>query len=373
MPPFFIYPYMQRFFIYLILFIICFFLFGWYFSNITLYLVISLILAALLRPLTNRLSDFHILGQHVPRWSAILISYLAIVIIVVLMSLLFFPLINNQILILSQLDLNGIYEQVQVPVAKLERFLVRYELLDSQPGYLFGRIKNSMIETISEFDFTRFISGVINATSSFFIGLMAVAFISFFLLLENGLLRRNFLNLIPNPYFELSVATFTKVEKLLSNYLSGLFLQILAIFSIASIGLTIMGVDYALTIALFAAIANLIPYAGPILGASFGIIVGVSVGNFEDSTQLTYLLAKIVSVFAVVQLTDNILLQPMIFSKSVKAHPLEIFVVIFAGAKIGGVVGMIFAIPVYTIFRVSIMEFLRGYKSYRIFKIKPSN
>jgi predicted PurR-regulated permease PerM len=209
---------------------------------------------------------------------------------------------------------------------------------------------------------------VINTTSSLFIGLLAIAFISFFLLLENGLLRRNLMNLIPNPYFELSVATFTKVEKLLSNYLSGLLIQMLTIFSFASLGLSLLGVEYSLTIALFAAVANLIPYAGPILGASFGIIVGISTGNFETNIELNYLIFKILSVFAIVQVIDNILVQPLIFSKSVKAHPLEIFVVIFVGAKIGGIVGMIFAIPVYTIFRVSVIEFFNGYKSYRIFK-----
>ena len=138
---------------------------------------------------------------------------------------------------------------------------------------------------------------------------MAVGFITFFLLLENGLLRRNLLNLIPNAYFELSVATFTKVEKLLSNYLFGLLIQMLFIFSIASLGLSIAGVDYALTIALFAAVANLIPYAGPILGSVFGIIVGISTGTFSSDAEYTYFLIKIVSVFAVVQLTDNVVLQ----------------------------------------------------------------
>jgi predicted PurR-regulated permease PerM len=319
------------------------------------------------------LHDFHVLGQHIPRWAAILLSYGSIVLLFVSLSFLFYPLINNQIIILSELDLDGIYEKVQAPVSKVEGFLFQYELLENKPGFLFGELKKSMIETIKGFDFTSFIGGVINTTSSLFIGFIAIAFITFFLLLENGLLRRNLLNLIPNPYFELSVATFTKVEKLLSNYLSGLLIQMLAIFSLASLGLSILSVEYALTIALFAAVANLIPYAGPILGASFGIIVGISSGNFETNTELNYLIFKILSVFASVQIIDNILIQPLIFSKSVKAHPLEIFVVIFAGAKIGGVVGMIFAIPVYTIFRVSFIEFFKGYKSYRIFKIKPTN
>jgi predicted PurR-regulated permease PerM len=359
---------MQRSFSYLILFIALFLLFGWYFSNITLYIVASLILAALLRPLTNKLHDFHILGQHIPRWAAILLSYSSIILLFVSLSFLFYPLINNQIEILSGLDLEGIYDTVKQPVSKLEYFLFQYELMDGKPGALFHKIQNSIVGSIKGFDFTSFIGGVINTTSSLFVGLLAIAFISFFFLLENGLLRRNFLNLIPNPYFELSVATFAKVERLLSNYLSGLIIQILTIFSFASLGLSILGVEYSLTIALFAAIANLIPYAGPVLGATFGIIVGISTGNFEADLGLNYLIFKILSVFSIVQIIDNILIQPLIFSKSVKAHPLEIFVVIFAGAKLAGVVGMIFAIPVYTIFRVSIIEFYKGYKSYRIFK-----
>ncbi|NVK48858.1 MAG: AI-2E family transporter [Cyclobacteriaceae bacterium] len=361
---------MQRFFIHLTLFIAGFILFAWYFSNITVYLVLSLILAALLRPLTNRLHNFHLLGQHIPRWLAILVSFSAIIFLSVLLGLLFFPLINNQILVLSSLDYEGIYEQIQTPVDRLEDWLVRYQLIDTPRGSLFEQIQSSVIEMVAGMDFGQFISTIINTTSSLFVGIIAVSFITFFLLLENGLLRRNILQLTPNPYFELSVATFTKVEKLLSNYLSGLLIQVIAIFSMASLGLSIVGIEYALTIALFAAISNLIPYAGPILGASFGIIVGISTGNFTEGNEVSYMIVKILSVFAVVQVTDNIFLQPLIFSKSVKAHPLEIFVVIFAGAKIAGVVGMIFAIPVYTIFRVSVMEFYQGYKSYQIFKIK---
>lgn len=364
---------MQRFFVYLALFLIVFLAIGWYFSNIALYFVISLILAALLRPLTNRINEFHLVGQHTPRWIAILLSYAAIILLTFSLGLLFFPLIKEQISVLSQLNVETIYYQIQQPVAQFENFLLKFQLIDQKPGELFSQLQNSVLEAIKRFDVGGFISGIIGLTGSVLVGTLAVAFITFFLLLENGLLRRNILNLIPNSYFELSVATFTKVEKLLSNYLSGLLIQVLAIFSMAALGLSMVQVPYALTIALFAAIANLIPYAGPILGTVFGIIVGISTGTFASDQEYTYFLVKVLSVFAAVQLTDNVLLQPMIFSKSVKAHPLEIFVIIFAGAKIAGIVGMIFAIPVYTIFRVSIMEFYKGYKSYRIFKIKATN
>ena len=364
---------MQRFFIYLILFFITFLAFGWYFSSISLYLVVSLILAALLRPLTNRINEVHIMGQHIPRGIAILASYGVVVSIVFLLGLLFFPLINRQVILLSELDLDSIYLQLEVPLEKLERFLMKYQLIENKKGILLEDLRMSVQEVLKKFDIGGFISDAIAVTSTVFIGTMAIAFITFFLLLENGLLRRNLLNLIPNAYFELSVATFTKVEKLLSNYLFGLLLQVLAIFLLAASGLTLAGVEYALTIALFAAIANLIPYAGPILGTAFGIVVGVSTGDFSVDSDYSFFLFKIISVFAVVQITDNVLLQPLIFSKSVKAHPLEIFVIIFVGAKIAGILGMIFAIPVYTIFRVSVMEFYSGYKSYRIFKIKATN
>ena len=364
---------MQRFFIYLILFFLTFLLFGWYFSAISLYLILSLIFAALLRPLTNRVNEVHILGQHIPRGIAILASYSTVVSIVFFLGLLFFPLINRQVILLSDLDLDSIYLQLEVPLEKLERFLVKYQLIENKKGILPEELRLPVQEALQKFDIGGFISGAISVTSSIFIGTMAVAFITFFLLLENGLLRRNLLNLIPNAYFELSVATFTKVEKLLTNYLFGLLFQVLAIFLLAASGLTLVGVEYALTIALFAAIANLIPYAGPILGTVFGVVVGISTGDFSTDNDYSFFLIKIISVFAAVQITDNVVLQPVIFSKSVKAHPLEIFVIIFAGAKIAGILGMIFAIPVYTIFRVSVLEFYSGYKSYKIFKIKATN
>ena len=99
--------------------------------------------------------------------------------------------------------------------------------------------------------------------------------------------------------------------------------------------------------------------------------MGISTGT-DLVTQQDYLLLiiEIASVFAIVQVTDNIVLQPLIFSKSVKAHPLEIFIIIFAGASLAGILGMIIAIPVYTVLRVSLGELYSGYRSYKIFRIQ---
>lgn len=365
----FVHQSMKKPLVFLSFLVVIFLISGWYFSNITLYFICSIVLAALLRPLTNRLNSFHIFGQNIPRWFAILLSYAAIGFLLFLIGLLFLPLIGDQIEIISSYDLDYIYEQIQNPVGKIEDIFLKYEIIKGEPGFLITQVREGMVNSFKAIDFQGVINGVLNTTSSLLIALMAILFITFFLLLENGLLRRNIINWIPNAYFELSVAAFSKVERLLSNYLVGLLIQMTTIFSLASIGLTLMGVEYALTIAMFAAIANLIPYAGPILGATFGVLVGLSTGTFEEPNQIIFMIVKILSVFSVVQVTDNILLQPLIFSKSVKAHPLEIFVIIFVGAKIAGIIGMIFAIPVYTIFRVSFLEFYKGYREYKIFKL----
>jgi predicted PurR-regulated permease PerM len=355
--------------LYLLLILLLLFVAGWYFSNITLYFIFSLVIAAILRPLTNRINSFHVLGVHLPRWLSIFISYIVIGIVISLIGALFVPLISIQIQNISTYDLDYIYQQIQNPVGKVEDLLIQYEIVKSEPGFLIKQVRENLVTSFSGLNFQGIVNTVLNTTSSILLGIMAIGFITFFLLLENGLLRRNIMSLIPNAYFELAVSTFNKVERLLSNYLVGLLIQLTCIFSLAAIGLTLMGIEYALTIAMFAAVANLIPYAGPILGAAFGTIVGLSTGTFESSNEIIFMVIKILSVFSVVQLTDNVLLQPLIFSKSVKAHPLEIFVIIFAGAKIAGILGMIFAIPVYTIFRVSFLEFFKGYREYRIFKL----
>jgi len=309
------------------------------------------------------------MGRHIPRTMAIMVSFMAIVLVAFFFVLLFIPLFRSQIELLKDLDVNYLYDQIQQPIDNLEAILIQLNLIDNKPGYLIGMVRENLISSVNEMNFQGFINGVISTTSTFFISILAIGFITFFLLLENGLLRRNILNFIPNKYFELSVATFNKVERLLSNYLISLLIQMSVIFTIASVGLTIVNIQYAMTIAVFAAVANLIPYAGPILGATFGVLVGLSTGDFSTANEVYFFLFKILAVFSVVQISDNVVLQPFIFSKSVKAHPLEIFVIIFAGAKIAGVLGMIFAIPVYTIFRVSIKEFYKGYREYRIFRI----
>ncbi|MEQ9426514.1 MAG: AI-2E family transporter [Cyclobacteriaceae bacterium] len=342
---------------------------GWYFANILLYVVVSIVLATILRPLTNSLSRLHIMGVHMPRVIAIMLSFTVIIGFLALFAVLFVPLVSEQVQVLSQINYDKVLQTVSLPLGGLEAFLLENDLIDGERGVILETLRENFLIVLGQIDFSAVLNDLIAFTGNFFVGMLATGFITFFLLYENGLIRKQIINIIPNQYFELLIAALFKVERLLSNYLLGLLFQMFSIFSIAAIGLSIFGVKYALTIALFAAFANLIPYLGPMLGATFGIIVGLSTsGDPFVSNASVFLVLKILAVFGTVQATDNVLLQPLIFSKSVKAHPLEIFVIIFAGANIAGITGMIAAIPVYTILRVTSVEILGGLSKYQIFK-----
>ena len=352
-----------------IIFILVFGLFAWIFTNIFVYFIISTIFSAILRPLANYISQTQVFHLRTPRYLAVLLSFGVLTGVILLFITLFIPVFSAQIDVLSGIDYDNIISRITKPLFRVEHFLIENNLVNKPEGFLWNEIRESIVGFVQDRNFS-IINNLVSYTGSFLIGLIAVVFITFFMLYENGLIRRKLISLIPNSYFEVTISAITKIEMLLSNYMVGLLFQMLSIFSLAFLGLSLLGIKFAITIALFAAVANLIPYLGPLLGALFGIVVSISTSTaiLETPNDYLFLIFKILVVFAVVQLIDNIILQPLIFSKSVKAHPLEIFVVIFAGATLAGIPGMIAAIPVYTIIRVSGIELLSGYKQYKIFK-----
>ena len=360
----------RRGIIYLLVFLTLVILFAWIFTDIFFYFVIAGIITAILRPLANYISQTQFLGFRLPRAVAVILSFVVMVAVFVVFVTLFIPVFSAQIESLSSLNYRGIADRLSGPFAQLENFLISISFQEREPGFLLEELRAAFVSFIEDRSFAQFFNNLISYTGAVVVGTIAIIFITFFMLYEDGLLRRKLISMIPNAYFEVTISAITKIESLLSNYLTGLLIQMLSIFTLASLGLSLLGIKFAMTIALFAAVANLIPYLGPVLGALFGIIVAVSTSvPFVDAPNAVLLLVvKILLVFGFVQLTDNILLQPLIFSRSVKAHPLEIFVVIFAGAGLAGIPGMIAAIPTYTILRVSAIELYSGYKQYRIFK-----
>ncbi|SFF00590.1 AI-2E family transporter [Thermoflexibacter ruber] len=339
---------------------------AWIFSDIVAYILISIVLASILKPPADYLSQIHIGGYKMPRAIAILISFGILVGIISLFVLLFIPLISEQIKVISSLDYNELLKRVSKPLQNIENILIKNKLVNKSPNFIIDAIRGNISSIFDKLQ----IGNIISATSSVFIGALAVIFITFFFLFDRGIIRKNLIAMIPNRYFEVTINAVYKIERLLANYLLGLSLQMLSIFTIISFGLIIADVKYAITMGLFAAMVHPVPFAGPFTSTCFGLIVGTSIAPSEmfENGGYVFFITKILIVYGFTYLTDNVLLQPLILSKSVKAHPLEIFLTVFAGASLAGIVGMIAAIPVYTIIKVSIAEMRRGYKQYKIFK-----
>jgi predicted PurR-regulated permease PerM len=258
---------MRKPIIYIILGICLFVFLAWYFSNIFFYLVISGILATILRPLVDYIHKAQIYRVHIPRVLSVLASFGVFILILFLFISVFIPLINEQVGILSSLNYENIISQVSVPINNLEDFLIQNNLYNQPKGTLMTNIQDSIASFINEggaINIGLIINNLFSVAGSVTIGIMAVIFITFFLLYEKGIFRKVALKMVPNNYFEMVITAFAKIEKLLSNYLIGLLVQMTAIFTLATIGLSIVGIKYAASIALFAAVANLIPYLGHI-------------------------------------------------------------------------------------------------------------
>ncbi len=237
------------------------------------------------------------------------------------------------------------------------------ELEVNESDDFFERAKKNIIQFFNPSRITGLFSSVVGFLGNFLITVLSVLFIAFFFLKENGLFTRSVRSIVPNAYEEESVHAIDQSAELLIRYFVGIALQVTVITIFMTTVLSFLGFENALLIGFFAALMNVVPYLGPILGASFAVIIVVSANL--DVSFYDVLLPKILTilgVFAAMQLIDNFLLQPNIFSKSVKAHPLEIFIVVLMGAKIGGVTGMILAIPGYTVIRVLAKVFLSEFK-----------
>jgi predicted PurR-regulated permease PerM len=269
------------------------------FSDIFFYLVVSMILSTILRPLTNYLSNQQFFNMRMPRALAVFFSFFTLILLFSVFITIFLPLISNQIQVFSSLDLDKITGKIEAPLHNMETFILKYQLGDYDEGFLTESIKQGLNNFVKEIKISSILENVISLTGNIFVGLMAITFITFFLLYEKGIVRKQMINLIPNEYFEVSIAGLYKVEKLLSNYLLGLLFQMTSIFTIAFVGLSIFGINYAASIALFAAVINLIPYMGPILGGTFGIVIGLSSGGAEifAGNQYIFMTAEIASVF----------------------------------------------------------------------------
>ncbi|MDA9774315.1 AI-2E family transporter [Saprospiraceae bacterium] len=334
----------------------------YYFTDVVAYVLISWVLSMIGQPIMKFLTGIRIkkfqLGRAV---SAVLTLALFFVVFAVL-SMLFVPMIIEQANNLSEVRYESIFSALQEPLQRIKDQFTNWGLVSEGP-VAFADFKDTFANYFKPGAIGNFLGSLFGAASSLLIGLFSIVFITFFFLRESNLFNNFILALVPNEFEKDTLKVIEDISSMLRNYFSGILLQMTIITILVSSALALFGVENALLIGFFAAMINVIPYVGPLIGAIFAMFITISTNLDVDFYQvLMPLLTKVVVVFAGMQMADNFILQPFIYSKSVKAHPLEIFILILVAAKIGGVLGMILAIPTYTVIRVVAAAFLNQLK-----------
>ena len=337
--------------------------FVWYFQTIIFFIVTSAVLSLILKPVVKGITHIRIKEWHPPRWMAAILSLILLILTVTGFLYFFIPLLLKEAQLLYDISPNQIINYFEGPLRQLEEFFHRHEIDADPRGILQDYVRGSLMGMLDLDLFAAFFNRIFGITIELLIGIFSVFFITFFFLKEEKMFPNMILALTPDEHSDSVEKVLGKLEYLLTRYFAGLVIQISCIALIASIGLTIVGVKNPILIGVFAGVTNIIPYLGPVLGASFGILSGILANmHLPFYPDVTFLLLQIVLVFVIVQQLDNLIFQPVIYSTSVKAHPVEIFIVILMAARIAGISGMIIAIPAYTVIRVIAKEFLDEFK-----------
>lgn len=333
----------------------------WYFSNVLAYILVAAVLSLIGRPLVGLLGRVRLGGVRLPDGISALLVLILIWLVFFGFFRLFVPLIANEANELSQIDSQLLLQKLEKPIDKLEEWYYDFHAGQDQVSRLEDVI-NERISSVLEISvITNFFSSVIGLLGNVFIAIFSISFITFFFLKEKSIITDFIVLLIPQKHEQAIRNAMKSTRLLLMRYFAGLLAQATGILVLATVGMVIVGhaLPLALTIGLVMAVINVIPYLGPYLGGAIGILLGVA-NNLEldFSAELLPMVLSMLSVVVVVQLVDNFLFQPLIFGTSVRAHPLEIFLVIIIAGTLAGIPGMILGIPTYTVIRVFAKEFL---------------
>lgn len=333
-------------------------LIAWFFPDVVWYILISAVLSFMGAPIVSFFDRVKVFRRSIPHGVS---SFLALwVIFVALLSvfLLFIPLIVTEAKVIGTIDVNRLTLALEQFSETLETWLRSFRMLE--PGQQLDELLLAQVEPFMGMaTFGNLFKNIFSFAGSVFMGLFSVLFITFFFLKDDKLFMRIIL-LFTSEDSELKViGIMERVKHLLTRYFLGICMQISIMMTLLSLGLYLMGIPNALLIGVFGGMMNLIPYIGPIIGLVTGaILTALSFVALSDYAAILPAMGEVAIVFLAANLIDNILLQPLIYSNSVKAHPLEIFLVIIMAGTLAGIPGMILAIPGYTVLRIVAAEFL---------------
>ena len=342
----------------------------WYIRSVLGYIILAALVSVLATPVCDLTCRIHIKGHYCPRWLGTIVSMLTVFLILAGAITLIVPLVTSISQDISKASVNDIAQSVSVPLANFNNWIVR-TVPKVGPDF---KIENFALTQIQGMfnpeDLTAVVGSVTSSVARLGVGLFAIIFISFFFIKSPGLITSVTTALVPDRYETQIKDSLQESGTLISRYFIGMAIEVLGVALLNFLGLLIigkMGFKYSLGIALMTGVMNIIPYIGPLIGGILGVSLSlvikyVCTTSFGLAVGFLPFILILAAIFMFTQLIDNYVYQPLIYSNSVKVHPLEIFVVFLIAGQIGGMAGMFAAIPAYTVLRVIAKQFLGDVK-----------
>ena len=345
----------------------------WYFRNIIIYILIAGEHSQKDSPLAESLKKIHIRKWKFPDWAASIVTIVIILSIFLAVVTLIVPIVTSIVKDVSMVNVGNTVKSISVPLHDLNMFLIE-KFPNLGPDF---KIETFIVEQLQKlFDvsmLSSLLSSVTSFVASFGVAIFSIIFIVFFFFKENGMFSRIIASLVPDRLEKKAMDSIDDIRHLLSRYFLGLLVEICGVALINFLGLMFvakMGFSASIGIAFMTGVMNIVPYVGPWIGGAIGTVLGITM-KFVCTTHIgidvnfwTFVIIMI-AIFCVTQIVDNYLFQPIIYSSSIKAHPLEIFIVLLMAGTIGGIIGMLVAIPCYTVIRVIAGRFFRNVKFIR--------
>ena len=300
----------------------------WYFSSIVVYILISAVLAVVGNPLVKRLAALHIKGWKVPRWLAALVTLIVIWVVLATLCSLFVPLVFNKIYQLSNLDFAAVVQSIEEPIAQAQGYLHEFFAVPESTFSLSEALASALKQIIDIESLNSVFSSIVNVVLSSVIAIFSITFITFFFLRDEGLFYAMVTAMFPERYHENITRALDSVTLLLARYFTGILSESLMLMVAVSLTMMAFGMKAA-------------------DAAFIGLVMGV------------------MNVVLILKGIDDFVVQPTLYSERVKAHPLEIFLVILIAGSMAGILGMLLAIPSYTVLRVFAKEFFSQFRLVR--------
>lgn len=332
----------------------------WFFRDVIVYMVAAGVVALIGRPLMNFFNSLKIKGKGLPSWLYAILTLIIILGIFLSVVTMLVPIISGIAKDISMANIESAAKSVVTALKDLNGFLAA-TFPSLGPDF---RIETALLNSLKGFadisTFSSFFSSAASFIASFGIGLFAVMFISFFFLKDEKLFPDIIAALVPDRHEQNAREAYGDIEHLLSRYFIGLIIEMAGVALIDFIGLMFiarLGFNASIGIAVVCGVMNIIPYVGPWLGGAIGTVLAITMryfcmGGTGLDVNFWIFIIILVAIFMASQIIDNYIFQPIVYSSSIKANALEVFIVLLMAGHIGGILGMLVAIPCYTVLRV---------------------